>query len=79
MEGNEAQRRRFLLDANQSLAVDAVVKVLRAASESSEQTMSTSLTRLLSKLAVHAEAGSERMRGQADTALRENVEELIAD
>jgi hypothetical protein len=79
MGGNEAQRRRFLLDANQSLAVDAVVKVLRAAASASEQTISSSLTRLLSKLAVHAGTGGDRMRAQADTALRENVEELISD
>jgi hypothetical protein len=79
MGGNDAQRRKFLLDANQSLAVDAVVKVLRAAASASEQNISNSLTRLLSKLAVHAEMGSDRMRAQADTALRENVEELISD
>lgn len=79
MGGNSTQRGRFLLDANQSLAVDAVVKVLRAAADASSQTISSSLTRLLSKLAVHAEAGGDRMRAQADTALRENVEELISD
>ena len=77
MGGDEAQRRRFLLDANQGLAVDAVVKVLGAAAEGGGQNISNSMTRLLSKLAVHAEHGSERIRGQADTALRENVEELI--
>ena len=79
MGGNESQRRRFLLDANQTLAVDAVVKVLRAAANASEQTVSNSLTRLLSKLAIHAQTGGDRMRVQADTALRENVEELISD
>ena len=78
MGGNEAQRERFLLDANQSLAVESVIKVLRAAASASEQSISSSLTRLLSKLAVHAEQGTERMRAQADTALRDNVEELIA-
>ena len=79
MGGNEAQRHQFLLDANHSLAVEAVVKVVRATADASAQTISTSMTRLLSKLAVHAEKGGERVRGQADTALRENVEELIAD
>ena len=77
MGGDDAQRRRFLLDANQGLAVGAVVKVLGAAAESGGQNISNSMTRLLSKLAVHAEHGGERMRVQADTALRENVDELI--
>ena len=77
MGGDEAQRRRFLLDANQGLSVGAVVKVLGAAAEGGGQNISNSMTRLLSKLAVHAEQGGERMRAQADTALRENVDELI--
>ena len=77
MGGDEAQRRRFLLDANQGLAVGSVVRVLGAAAEGGGQNISNSMTRLLSKLAVHAEHGGERMRVQADTALRENVDELI--
>jgi len=77
--GNSEQRKRFVLDANQSLAVDSVVKVVTAAAATSEQTISSSMTRMLSKLAMHAsgstgEAGS---RSHADTALRENVESLI--
>ena len=79
MGGDKAQRHQSLLDANQGLAVEAVVKVVRAAADAGAQTISTSMTRLLSKLAAHAEKGGERVRGQADTALRENVEELIAD
>lgn len=77
--GDLSKRRRFVLDANQSLAVDAVVKVLRSAAEASEQTISNSMTRLLGKLANHAEQGSGRVRTQASTALRENVSELIAE
>ena len=77
--GDDAQRRRFVLDANQSLAVDAVVKIVQAAANASQQTISHSLTRLLSKLSSHASSGAERVRGPADDALRENVEELIQD
>jgi hypothetical protein len=76
--GDRAQRRQFLLDTNQSLAVDSVVRVLTAAARSSEQSISTSMTRLLTKLAVHAEQGSAQQRSQADTALRENIEALIS-
>jgi hypothetical protein len=76
--GDRAQRRRFLLDSNQSLAVESVVKVLTAAARSSDQSISTSMTRLLTKLAMHAEHGSAQQRSQADTALRENIEALIS-
>jgi hypothetical protein len=75
--GSAAQRNRFVLDASQSLAVDSVVKLLRAASDTSHQTISHSLTRLLSKLSSQAEAGSDLIRGQAESAFRENVEDLI--
>lgn len=77
--GDVARRRRFVLDANQSLAVDAVVKVLESAARASEQTISSSMTRLLGKLAAHAEQGGRAVRTQANSALRENVSELIAD
>ncbi len=76
--GNAAQRRQFVLDANQSLAVDSVVKVVQAAAATSEQTISSSMTRMLSKLSMHASSGSSTARSQADTALRENVESLIS-
>lgn len=78
MGGSLEQREQFVLDANESLTVDAVLKILEAAAESQEQTISHSLTRLLSKLAVHAEQGPGRVKGQADSALRENVEELVS-
>jgi len=76
--GDAAQRRRFLLDANDSLAVDSVVKVLSAAAKSPEQSISHSMMRLLTKLANHAEHGRGARRAQADTALRENVETLLS-
>ena len=75
--GNPAQRKKFVLDANQGLAVDSVLKVLRAAASSSGQSISTSMTRMLSKMAVHAERGTPAMRAQADAALRQNVEALM--
>jgi len=77
--GDEDQRKNFVLDANESLAVDAVIKVLQAAASASEQTISNSLTRLLTKLSKHATEGASRVRAQADTALRDNVEELISE
>jgi hypothetical protein len=77
--GNRQQQQRFVLDANQTLAVDSVVKLLTAAAASSEQNISSSMTRLLTKLATHAEQGSGQLRSQADAALRDNVESLLSD
>jgi hypothetical protein len=80
MGGDFRQRRRFLLDASQGMAVDAVMEVVRAAAESSNQTISGSLMRLLSKLAVHAEGGATApTREHADTALRDHVQKLIGN
>ena len=80
MGGDAAQRKRFLLDASQGMAVDAVMEVVRAAAETSHQTISDSLMRLLSKLAVHAEAGTTApTREHADGALREHVQRLIGN
>src|SRR3989442_13812788 len=60
------------------MAVEAVLDILKAAAETSHETISHSLVRLLSKLAVHAEAGAAPVRPQADAALREQVQQLLA-
>jgi hypothetical protein len=78
MGGDLAAAREFVLDANQTLAVDAVVKVLGAAAGAAGQTVSTSMIRLLSKLSKHAQGGDPR-RGRADSALRDNIDRLLAD
>src|SRR5207247_1958518 len=78
MGGDFAQRRQFVSDAADGMAVDAVLDILKAAAESSQEALSHSLVRLLSKLAVHAEAGAAPVRPQADAALREQVQQLLA-
>jgi hypothetical protein len=76
--GNDVgQRQKFVLDATQGMAVDAVIELLRAAADVSHQTISHSMLRLLSKLAVHAEHGAADRRIDADAALRENVRMLV--
>lgn len=77
MGGDRRQRRRFVLDAAQGMAVDAVVELVRAAAETGKQTVSHSMVRMLTKLANHAEAGEGGGRGQADSALREQVRQLM--
>lgn len=77
MGGDAAQRRKFALDASHGLAVDAVLDVVRAMADASHQSVSHSMVRMLSKLAVHAEQGPEAARPQADGALREQVRRLL--
>ena len=77
MGNDAAQRRKFVLDATQGMAVDAVVELVRAAADASNQTISHSMLRLLSKLAVHAAEDSGTRRAGADAALRENVRTLV--
>lgn len=75
--GSGKVRTRFLLDVNQSLSTDAVLRIVQAAATGGRQGISHSMTRLLSKLAVHAERGDESFRAMADTAVRDNVEALL--
>jgi hypothetical protein len=78
MGGDSRQRKRFVVAAAQGMAVDAVVELVQAAASTSGQNISHSLVRMLSKLAVHADEGSPLARGQADVALRDQVQQLIA-
>lgn len=77
MGGNRAQQKQFVLNAAQGMALDAVVDLVRAASESTGQNVSHSMARMLSKLASHAESGPLPTRAQADSALRDQVKTLM--
>jgi hypothetical protein len=77
--GSIAWRKEFLVDAAHSLSMDAVFRLLEAVAETSGQEISHSLLRMLSKLAAYSEGEKDEAGGQADPALRENVEELIRD
>lgn len=80
MGGDLSQRRRFMLDAAQGMAVDAVMELVQAAADTSQQTISHSLVRLLTKLATHAEQGAvAELRAGAESELREHVQRLIGD
>jgi hypothetical protein len=79
MGGNTGQRRQFVLDAANGMAVDAVIEIMRAAADASGQTISHGLVRMLSKLAMHAEHGSDFARPRADVELREQVRRLLQD
>ncbi|HEU5303229.1 MAG TPA: hypothetical protein VFU40_01180, partial [Gemmatimonadales bacterium] len=77
--GSATERRRFALNASQVLAADAVMEVVKAAAEASQQSISHNLLRLLTKLAHHAELGPVAIRAEAEGALRTNVARLIGD
>jgi len=77
MGGDTTRLQSFVLNSNEALNLDAVLKLLRAAAGSSQRTMSSSLTRVLTKLALHAERGTDEVREQAAGAFRETVEELV--
>ncbi|HEX4574175.1 MAG TPA: hypothetical protein VH158_03530 [Gemmatimonadales bacterium] len=78
MGGDFAQRRNFLYDATDGMAVDAVLELVKAAADTSHQTISHSLVRLLSKLAAHAETGAGEVRPQAEVALRDQIRDLLS-
>jgi hypothetical protein len=76
---DHAERRKFVLNASQVLAADAVIEVVEAAAQASHQTISHNLLRLLHKLAHHAEEGPAEIRAEAEGALRTNVARLVGD
>ncbi len=76
MGGDQRQRRQFILDATQGMAADAVVDLLKAASGAGTP-ISNSMLRMLNKLSQHAERGPASRRPVADSALREQVAELV--
>jgi len=79
MGGDTRQRRKFVLDATQGMAVDAIVELVQAAADTSGQNISHSLVRMLSKLAVHADEGAPLGRAAADGALRDAVHRMVTD
>jgi hypothetical protein len=76
--GDTGQRRRFLMDASAGLSVDAALTLVRSAADASQRVISTSLLRLFAKLAVHAERGDTTVRAEAESALREQMQQLVA-
>jgi len=76
MGGDLTQRRQFILNASQGMAVDAVVDLVQAASGAGAP-ISRSMLRMLTKLGHHAERGAAAAREIAESNLREQVAELV--
>ncbi len=78
MATNTGQQHQFLTSAARQLSAEAVLDLLEAASEESTRDISDSMMRVLTKLSRHASTDGES-RCEADDALREQVQRLIAD
>lgn len=77
MGGDLVQRRRFLLDASDTLAVEAVLDLAQAAGRTEHKAISQALLRMLQKLGHQAAAGAGRRRVLADQSVREQVARMI--
>ncbi len=77
MGGDTERRRRFVLNASESLAFDPVLKLVQAAADAEHQNVSTLLMRLLTKLSRHVDTRSGKGKAGAETELRDSVNELL--
>lgn len=77
MGGDAEKRKRFVVEASQHVAADAVLALVKAAAKASNQTISSSLLRLLGKLALQADKGGSLVRAGASAAMRDQVEQLV--
>jgi hypothetical protein len=74
-----AQREQLLVELSRTMPVNAVIELLRAASEANQQTISHGLLRILAKLAAHAQSHDDEAQSEADDSLRDMVRELVND
>ncbi len=70
---------RFVADAVRGLHVGAVLDILKAAADTSGETISHGLLRMLTKLTAQAEQGPPAARARADHDLRTQVSQLLTD
>ncbi len=76
MGGDLSQRRQFILDASQGMAMDAVLDLVKAASGEGAP-ISGAMLRMLTKMGHHAERAPPGRRVFAETELRDQVGELV--
>lgn len=77
MGGGLAERQELVKTLSGSVPINAVLELIRASTEASQQTISHSLLRILTKLAEHAGSTTSTVRFDADLAFRDSVEELV--
>lgn len=76
MGGDLGQRRQFILDASQGMAMDAVLDLVKAASGEGAP-ISGAMLRMLTKMGHHADRLPPNRRPLAESELREQVGELV--
>ena len=76
---DDADRRRFVMATSATLDVGAVMKVIEAVAASAHQEVSHHLLRLIRKMGTIAPAAPQETKIAADSALRANVNRLLAD
>lgn len=74
---DRGDREQLAQAMSRTMPLTAVIDLVRASSEASEQTISHSLLRILAKLASHAEVESGAVK--PDDALQDMVRELLSD
>ena len=79
MGGDADKRNRLVKEASQHLAAGAVLALVQSAAKVSNQTLSSSLLRLLGKLALQAEKGGALTRAGASNEMRNQVAQLVDD
>ena len=77
--GDLASRQELVADFASSLPVKAVLDLIQAAGKAEKKTISSSLLRMLTKLADHADHGSSSVRSDADEGFRVAVNDLLSD
>ena len=76
MGGDLGQRRQFILDASQGMAMDAVLDLVKAASGEGAP-ISGAMLRMLTKMGHHAGRVAPARRVMAEGQLREQIGELV--
>ena len=76
MGGDLGQRRQFILDASQGMAMDAVLDLVKAASGEGAP-ISGAMLRMLTKMGHHADRLPPNRRPIAESELRDQVGELV--
>ena len=77
LEPNDAERKRFLLEMSQAMAVDAVLDLVQAAARATSRSISPALVQLLGKMANYAQEEGSDIRLKAEVAFRQQIRSLI--
>lgn len=77
MGGGLAERQELIKTLSGSIPINAVLELIRASADTSQQTISHSMLRILTKLAEHAGSTTSTVRFDADLAFRDSVLDLV--